>query len=178
MVKIRETSKRVYLVGNVLKNMDSDKCPTKRTVLANFLYLRMEEKKSVRESLGEVIKNIEAIWQSLDKAVGVRRNSIKKLEKLASAWAAVNKNRSRKTTCQIARGIKFAAHLEEVFDISQITRNQQHGSTINNYMHNERDLSFALEKSASESDEAEYRCFLKKKPSEASHGNTCNCNGS
>lgn len=81
MVKTRETSKRVYLVGNVLKNMDSDKCPTKRTVLANFLYLRMEEKKSVRESLGEVIKNIEAIWQSLYKAVGVRRNSIKKTRK-------------------------------------------------------------------------------------------------
>lgn len=48
MVTTKESSKKIYLVGDEVQRMDNSKCPSKRTLLANFLYLRLKKKVCVK----------------------------------------------------------------------------------------------------------------------------------
>lgn len=111
----------IYLIGQVNKDIDGSDLPTNRKILSVFFYQHRRLNHSISKSAINAIEEAENVWRRLPESIGIpmnhTRNSVRKLEKLHSAWIKIHKNRFRTSSAQKLREEEYKKELDEVFDI-------------------------------------------------------------
>lgn len=115
----KNVEKPIYLIGHQRQFLNQRKLSSNLEVLSVLFYKYRAQGKSMRQSAGEVITEVENVWKKTGIPVMESRNSIPKLENLFSKWKNLNKSHSRKNSItQKSKEQNFKFLLNKLFDIS------------------------------------------------------------
>lgn len=113
-----KSRKPVYLLEKFTEEIRGQKLPSNRQALGHFLFLHLQQKKTVRESSTLTVDEIEQFWNRARIPVRHKQDSIKKIEVLFHQWRSLKKNASRRTDTQQRNEEQFTELFDDLFDIA------------------------------------------------------------
>ncbi|MEL6606429.1 MAG: hypothetical protein AAFP20_24820, partial [Cyanobacteria bacterium J06614_10] len=112
-----ERRKKDYLLGPSDK-LAGNKLPSNKQAICRFLYIHVQEKKTVREASTAVIREVVQFWERARIPTKPQQHAIKKMESLFEEYKCLKKHKNRKTDTQRKNEDKFREKFDDLFDIA------------------------------------------------------------
>lgn len=122
---LNENENFIYIIGEEIDELPKYEIPTVRQLLSLYHHnQRSTPKVSVREIIRRIVDELYVIWSQFEGPLREKKHVIMKLERLHQEWRSIQKNNSRRNTCQERKEANFTEKLGVVFDL------RQHNSVI------------------------------------------------
>jgi len=108
----------VHLIGDPLEHFDGRMLPTTREVLQVYYYHHKIEKKSQKDAVRTVVKEVCEVWSRARVPTAAERNIIPKLDSLLATYRNVCRNKGRQGLTQAANETEFETSINQLFDIA------------------------------------------------------------
>lgn len=116
-IRVRDKS-RIYLIGHSSHQITGSKLPSNQQVLKTLFYNLREVGLPFNEAANLTLQEVLVFWEKARIPCQLRKNAVRKVEKLYNEWKVLQKSSNRKTKRQEEKNIAFTSKLLDLFDVA------------------------------------------------------------